>query len=297
MRLRRLLHASRPHVVHAWGPLANIYSCLASPRAVTSVVASLRDVERELNLTEHLLRPWLSNRACELVVNADYLSQQRLPITPRNVRVIANGIGQAAPPAASSLQSQLGVSSETLLIGCVGDVVAKKRLPELIWALDLLRVIRPHVNLVIVGSGEMEEDVRQYASRISDPRAVHFLGHRDDTAELISQFFCLWQASEREGCSNAILEAMALGVPVIASDTAGHRSLIRHNDNGLLVSLGDCAEFARRANVLMADRDTADGLAERAKSFVESNFSIDRMIREFGCLYNDVASRPLGQPA
>jgi glycosyltransferase involved in cell wall biosynthesis len=235
-----------------------------------------------------------------VVVNSEHLRSIQLGRHDgdQQVHLIHNGIEIPTRTDTSRwLHDSLNIPAEALLIGCVGDLVAKKRTRDLIWALDLLRVIRPEIRLIIIGDGECAGNLARFAGQTSNATCVHFLGHRTDVQELMTQFFCLWQASEREGCSNAILEAMAQGVPVVASDTPGHRWLIQDDVTGRLVPSGDCAEFARKTNLLMADGEKAARLGHQAKQFVAEKFPLDRMINQFAQLYNSVCSPRLGQVA
>jgi len=104
---------------------------------------------------------------------------------------------------------------------------------------------------------------------------------------LLPHFDVLWSTSEYEGQSNVILEAMAAGVPVVATDIAGMRELVVAGETGYLVPVGDRAGFAKRTEGLLNDPATAARLSEAARRRVETEFSVARMVERHAALYRE----------
>ena len=92
------------------------------------------------------------------------------------------------------------------------------------------------------------------------PDRVRFVGNRNDVPQLLPHAEVFWIGSEFEGQSNAVIEAMQAGLPVIASDIPGNRDLVLHGETGRLVNVGDAADFARQSNDLLEDRETLSWL-------------------------------------
>jgi glycosyltransferase involved in cell wall biosynthesis len=114
---------------------------------------------------------------------------------------------------------------------------------------------------------------------------VHFLGERNDVAQLMPHFDCLWLASQYEGQSNAVLEAMAAGVPVVATDIAGNRDLVVHDQTGFLVPVGDRAGFARWTHRLLDDADMWRRCSQSAVARIGDEFSVEKMVQRHVELY------------
>jgi len=211
-------------------------------------------------------------------------------------RVIPNGI---LPPQPSSttkeaLLAELGIPAGCRLIGVVGRLWPQKRVKDAIWAADMLKFIRDDVHLLIIGDGPHRDRLRRFRDQVRIRDKVHFLGHRDDVPRIMPHFDVLWSTSDYEGQSNAILEAMAAGVPVVATDIPGTRDLVVHQTTGFLVSTDSRAAkrrrvaFARHTNVLLNDPQLAARLGEAGRQRVTSEFSVERMVRLYTDLYREV---------
>src|SRR5690606_32328804 len=103
---------------------------------------------------------------------------------------------------------------------------------------------------------------------------VHLLGERSDVGRCLSHCEIFTSASQYEGQPNAMMEAMALGLPVVASEIAGHRDLVVPEQTGYLVPLGDKAAFARWFNMLLEDRPLATQLGAAGRQRMQTEFSV-----------------------
>ena len=114
---------------------------------------------------------------------------------------------------------------------------------------------------------------------------VHFLGARNDVPALLPHCECLWLASGYEGQSNAILEAMAAGLPVVASDIPGNRDLVVAGETGFLVNVGDRAGFARQTNLLLEDDALRTRLGAAGQTRIREYFPVEKMVERHAALY------------
>ena len=206
------------------------------------------------------------------------------------VRVIPNGVSLPDPPATTrgQLLAELGLPDDTRLVGLVGRLWPQKRVKDAIWAADLLKVVRDEVHLLVIGDGPQRDRLRRFRDQCQIRDRVHFLGERGDVPRILPHFEVLWSTSGYEGQSNVILEAMAAGVPVVASDIPGTRELVLPNVTGILVPVGDRAAFARRTQQLFGDAALAARFAESARERVRNEFSVAKMVERHVQLYREV---------
>jgi glycosyltransferase involved in cell wall biosynthesis len=162
---------------------------------------------------------------------------------------------------------------------------------DAIWAADLLKVIRRDVHLLVIGDGPQRERLLHFRRQCRIDDKVHFLGERGDVPRLLPHFDLLWSTSGYEGQSNVILEAMAAGVPVVATDIPGTRELVSPGATGYLVPVGDRAAFAKYAERLLNDAGLAAGLSAAARDRVEREFSVEKMVQRHAELYREILGR------
>jgi glycosyltransferase involved in cell wall biosynthesis len=201
--------------------------------------------------------------------------------------VIENGILPASPSDIThdQLCDELGIPRGVHLVGAVGRLWHQKRIKDLIWAADLLKVIRDDVHLLIIGEGPLRESLEEFRDACQIQDKVHFLGPRNDVMRLMPHFSLLWLASDYEGLPNVVMEAMSAGVPVVATDIPGTRDLVVHGETGFLASVGDRANLARLAHKLLEDPAMRAKFGAAGRERVATEFSVERMVTAHAELY------------
>jgi glycosyltransferase involved in cell wall biosynthesis len=173
------------------------------------------------------------------------------------------------------------------LIGAVGRFSEEKGHRYLLEAMASLRRRLPGARLVLVGYGALEGDLRSRAAGLAVDGVVTFAGERD-SAELLGSFDVFAQPSLYESQGLAILEAMAAGVPVVATDVGGVRDAVRNGESGLLVPPADPGALAEAIVRLAGDRELALRLAARAGRDVRERYSASTMIESYAGLYREL---------
>lgn len=300
IRLTRYLRRLAPDLVHTWLFAANAYGRQAALMAgVRRIVAGERCVDpwkswRELQIDRYLVR-----RTDRIVTNSsgvrDFYVERGLP--GEKFVIIPNGVSVPCTPSEGELKkdrgeflSQLGLGPDAKLVGAVGRLWPQKRYKDLIWAAELLRVIRDDMHLVIFGDGPQRWRLERFRDQIGSRERVHFLGSRDDVARWLPQLDCYWLGSGYEGQSNALMEAMSAGLPVVATDIPGNRDLVVHEQTGFLVNVGDRAAFAHYTNRLLNDPPLARRLGAAGRERMKSDFSVAGMIQGHDALYRSLCN-------
>lgn len=293
VRLKRHVARLRPDLIHTWMFAANTYGFAAAASCgIKNVVIAQRCVDPWKGRLQLLLDRAMARRCRAVVVNSegvrDFYVRHGAPAG--RVRLIPNGVAIPPPSDATrgQLLAELELPPESRLIGLVGRLWPQKRVPDAIWAADLLKVIRDDVHLLIVGDGPLRAQLRRFRDQVRIRDKVHFLGERNDVPRLMPHFDVLWSASGYEGQSNVILEAMAAGVPVVATDIPGTRELVVHGETGFLVPVGDRAALAKYAERLLNDPALSLRLATAARERVRREFSIEKMIARHVELYREL---------
>jgi len=289
-RLRRHIARLKPDLVQTWMFTANAYGRTAAHWAgVKHIVASERCVDSWKAWLQLAIDRWLARKTDAIVANSRGVKEFYVAngIPPEKLVVIENGILPAPPSNVThdQLCDELGIPRGVHLIGAVGRLWHQKRIKDLIWAADLLKVIRDDVHLLIIGEGPLRENLEEFRDACQIQDKVHFLGSRDDVMRLMPHFALLWLASDYEGLPNVVMEAMTAGVPVVATDIAGTRDLVTHGETGFLTSVGDRANLARLAHKLLEDPAMRTRFGQAGRERVAAEFSVERMVAAHAELY------------
>jgi glycosyltransferase involved in cell wall biosynthesis len=302
-KLKRHVKRLRPDLIQTWLFAANAYGRAAGLACgVKCLVASERCVDPWKGSRDLFIDRYLARRTTRIVANSpavkDFYARHGLPAD--KFVVIPNGIRPAGRVAGDrgALLDELELPPSSRLIGLVGRLWPQKRVKDAIWAADLLKVIRDDVHLLILGDGPQRDRLRRFRDQVEIRDKVHFLGHREDAGRLIPHFDVLWSTSAYEGQSNAIMEAMAASVPVVATDIPGTRDLVVPEVTGFLVPLRQSdvgprrAAFARHTNVILNDSDLAQRLGTAARERMLSEFSVEKMVQRYVDLYRQLLEQP-----
>lgn len=221
----------------------------------------------------------------------DYLIEQ-CALDPAKVRVVANGIDLARiqkhrPRAA--VRRELRITEEARVVGLVARLDHwGKGHRELFTALAGLTERYP-LEALIIGGGRREAELRQLAAELGLGPRVNFLGQRRDIPDLLAALDILVLPSHSEGVSLALLEAMAAGLPVIATAVGGLPEVVTDEVNGLLIPPRDPEAVARALDRLLADPEFAKRLGEQARAEVEAHYSLERLGREINEIYEELS--------
>lgn len=291
-RLKKEIQRLQPDVVHTWLFAANSYGRQAAFAAgVKHVVAGERCVDPWKGTLQLVIDRYLARRTERIVTNSsgarDFYVSKGLPAA--KFTIIPNGIAPFAPPVQAisrePLLRTLGVPENARLVAAIGRLWPQKRVKDIIWAADLIQCVREDVHFLVIGDGPQRRRLERYAEQCHVSERIHFLGERSDVPSLLPHLDLLMLASSYEGQSNAIMEAMSAGLPVVATNIPGNRDLVVPDETGLLVEVGDRASLAQKVLMILNDATLAGRLGSAGKARILSEFSMERMVERHEELY------------
>jgi glycosyltransferase involved in cell wall biosynthesis len=181
----------------------------------------------------------------------------------------------------------LGLDPDKNVIGYAGWLLPIKGPVYLIDAIAQIVPKRSDIQLVLAGKGDQEMELRARARQMKVDQYVTFVGWRPDIHEIMPLFDLFVLPSLNEGMGRVLVEAMAAGKPVIASDTGGIPDLVKHGVNGLLFPPGDEVKLAEHISYLISHPDVAKTMGDRGREMCR-RFSLESMIRKLDRLYEDL---------
>ena len=219
-------------------------------------------------------------------------------LPPEKVVVLENGVDTShfAPgPPTGAVRNPLGLW-DAPIVGHVARLAPVKNQPLLVDAFALVRSRIPDAHLVLVGDGEMRSaiDARVQAHGLGD--CVHLIGERSDTADVLRDFDLFVLPSKAEGTSMSLLEAMASGVPILATAVGGGPALLANGRAGVLVPANDARALADAMATLLGDAPLRRRLAIAARERVEAHYAEDAVVTRYERLYRDPRCDPFADP-
>ena len=279
------LERRRPDLVHTFLFHANFVGRLAAWRAgVTQVISSVR-VEETRRL--HLLGDWVTQGLVDVETcvseSTRAYTHRRAGIPSRKLVVIPNGIDPARFADVPPCPEEWNLQRDQEVVATVGRLELQKDPIALVRALARIRRQRPRARLVWAGDGPLRASVQRQAERDAAP--VDLLGWVVDVRPLLKRAQVFALASRWEGMPNVVLEAMACGLPVVATRVGGCVEMIVDGETGFLVPPGDADALADRVLRVLSDPALGRRMGRAARERVGEHFSLDAMVRANERLY------------
>jgi glycosyltransferase involved in cell wall biosynthesis len=189
---------------------------------------------------------------------------------------------------------RLGLSPARFVIGAVGRLSREKGFDVLIRSVHRLLKEGLDVQLLVIGEGDQETELRALISQLGDEARISLLGYRSDMRDLYQAMDVFALSSLREGLPNVVLEAMALGVPVVATRVAGVPRLIRDGASGLLVEPSNEAALCGALRRLIGDAELRARLSREGRRTIETGYSFRARMDKIRAIYDQLPRRDQG---
>lgn len=304
-QMEKLLKEIRFSLVHVHTPVAAFVTRLACQRTNTHPVlytahgfhfykgAPLKNWLLYYNM-EKLAAHWTDGL---ITINEeDYKAAQKFKLRKNGKMFFVPGVGvdvvsleqRIASIDRSEKRKELGLSADAAVIITVGELNANKNHIQVLEALSKLN--KTNFHYLIVGNGEDEQKLQKAVNELLLRDKVSFLGFRRDVPELLTASDVFILTSRREGLPKAVMEAMAVGLPIIATDVRGNRDLVKSGENGYLVPLGNAEQTAIAIERLIDSEDLRRSMGGKSKELVKQ-YDLKNIIPQMEEIYDLFLSR------
>lgn len=305
-RAARFMRKNRIDVVQTFDFYTNVFGMMAATMARVRVrIAAKRETEGVRTPTQKWVERRAFNLAHAIVANAQAVCDRLIAegVRPEKIVTIHNWLDleRVAPPVGFEREETLrafnlpdGLRFVTIVANMRNEVKdhrtflrAARRVAEAV----------SDVGFALAGEGELMEALKREAAELGLRERAFFLGRCGRVAELLAISDVCVLSSKAEGFSNSILEYMAAGKPVVATDVGGAREAIVEGETGYLVAPGDDATMAARIIALLREPERARRMGERGRTRVRENFSAQVQLRKVEALYRDLLASNFRQKA
>lgn len=290
-RLARLMRQEKIQLVRCMNADPFLYGFLAAKLARVPVIFYSNGGR---SFPEKAHRAWLerlwSRFTDQVTVNSQQLKTDmvsQIGIQAEKICVLDNGVDlsrfSAVPEGEKlALRHTLGLEASTPLIGFVGRLAPQKGVTTLLRAFARIAPLLPACRLLLVGDGPQRQELEAGVQELGLDGRVLFLGSRNDVQRLLSIMDVLALTSIFEGFSNVLLEAMAMSVPVVATDVGDNARIVADGSTGYIVPPQDVVDaISDRLLSLLAQPEQARSMGRAGRRRVEESFSLDGMVRRY----------------
>lgn len=302
-RLRQLVRAREIDIVHAHDYKTDVLAwLLAKTEGVTamSTAHGWTGHSRRERVLYYPLDKWVLARFPRVVAVSSEVRSELIRHGAHGdaVTTILNGIDHTAfrrdRSREQAVRREMGFVESDFVIGAVGRAEPQKRFDLLLEAFASLRPMNPRMKLMVVGDGSRLGALREQASRLGLGDSSHLLGNRTDVVDLHHAFNLFVQSSDYEGTPNAVLEAMALESPIVATSAGGTAEIVRHGVDGVIVPIGKAPPIAEAIETVLRDPEAARARAASARRRVETDLSFEARMTAVEAIYVELFQRRSG---
>lgn len=300
-RLRRLLKEKDIHIVHTHnqGPL--IYASLAMRFLPKKKLVHTEHINMETEISysarhktyQKILFRFLDGFISIAMHLTNYFCAN-YGLRPEKVVTIPNGINVEEFTRIEKtryLLDELALPDDTLLIGNISALRAQKDQITLLKAMEIIKVSLPKAKLIIAGDGDKASELKEYSRTHDLDDSVYFLGYRSDTDKILSSLDIFVLPSLYEGLPLCLLEAMAAGIPVVATDVMGSNELVEAGENGLLSPAKSPEDLAENIITVLTDQKIAQHLKDNGRNSVMNKYNFDTNMRKYEDFYLKLLGR------
>jgi glycosyltransferase involved in cell wall biosynthesis len=287
-RIARYVRNHHIDIIHAHTSHAHTHAVLAQRMARRSRVVVSRRVDFEPR------HDWLTKikygAPDHIVAISDKIAHVLLDygVAKERLSVVHSGIDPRRMDAEPISREVLGIEDADLLIGNVAALVGHKDHHTLIDAMPHVLRALPHAKLVIAGEGPLRKAIERQIADLSLSDAVHLLGYRDDVPQLLQCLDVFAMSSSEEGLGTTVLDAMAAGVPVVATAGGGIPEMVHDGETGLLSPVNNPKLLAENLVRMWGESMLRVRCVDSARELVNTEFSVERMVEGNLAVYREL---------
>ena len=294
-KLRKAFKQNSTEVIHTHNAVAHYYAYFSSFMLKIKCFLNTRhglgardpNAKREKHYKSTLRRTNYVVAVCEAakkkLIEDGIVDRERCVVVPNGIKVNS----YISIKNKNSNNSALGKvkKSKNLIIGSVGRLNWAKDYFTLLDSFKLLSEEYDHISLEIIGGGALREKLQEHVSKIGVSDLVELLGDKEDVKPFLSNMDIFVMSSVSEGYSIALLEACAVGLPIVATDVGGNSEIVQHGKNGLIVPPKDPVALAKNISALIQDKNMCKQFALLGQKWVLEHGNVSHMAKCYEKLY------------
>jgi glycosyltransferase involved in cell wall biosynthesis len=296
-KLRRLIAERQIDLLHAHDYKTDMLALLLARATGTRALATVHGWTGHSHRERFLYYPAdkkVLSRFPRLIAVSSDIARELIDhgAHPTRVTTVLNAIDHRQfrrdPARVAEARAALRLSPENIAIGAVGRLEPQKRFDLLLEAFAILHDKRPELRLIIAGDGSLRKALDDQRRALGLTDAVAMTGHVTDVIPLHHAFDVFVQSSDYEGTPNAVLEAMAMSTPIVATEAGGTAELVHDGVHGRIIPIGTVDRLVSATEAALADPESTRTMAEAARRRVEGELSFESRVRRVEGIYQEL---------
>ena len=288
-KIKKLVKEKKIDLIHSNTFRINPYAVLSAQSNNIPCISHIRWFTKK----DHI-KKFMVDKATVVITMSDYMASF-FKGSKAKVKTIYDGIDvlkfQANDQIRNNVRKEFGIKEGEKLVGMVAQLTPRKGHKDFIQASLSVSKEHPNAKFIIAGGAILDKqlgikDLKNFAKKIGAKNII-FTGHRDDTEDIFRALDIFVLPSHIEPFGLVVLEAMACGVPVIATRSGGLQEIINEGNDGLLIPVNSPGAIAEKISYLLKNDTIAKKLSENARKTVEKRFSVIHYVKQIENLYND----------
>lgn len=292
---RQIIKKEKPNIINAHFSFpAGIVGCLAkdekSKFIISAMGADIYDNTRKLvpsqNFVLKKINQCVLNKASKIIVLSSDIKEKIRNIYKYegDIRIIPPGIASIEFPKKN--KKDFGFNEDDFILITIGRLVKRKRIPDLLFALEN---IDNKIKLIVIGDGPEKNKIMNLIERLDLKDRVFIKGYisEEEKFQLLSISDIFVMVSEYEAFGIAYLEAMTVGLPVIATNAGGPRDFIEEGKNGFIIPVGDIRALRTCIISLLNDKNKRIYISNYNKEYIKNNYTIEKFAEKYMEIFNE----------
>lgn len=283
--LIKIVRKMKPDIVHTYLFSANSYGRIAAIiNRVPVIIASERnmpEIGKDKNIYQLYIDKVMAFFSDIIICNSQAAANiliNKYNFKKKKILVVHNGIN-------TDISYTSVVRNSEIIIGTVCRLSPQKNLKLFLDMAKLLSDLKSDLKFMIVGDGLLREDLEKYSEFLGIRHKIIFMGEQHNVFDLLQKISIFINTSSYEGLSNAIMEAMLIGLPVVATDVGGNSELITNGETGFLCKPDNLEEIVEKVMYLINNKEIAEKMGEKGRKKIIYEFDSNKMIRKIEDIY------------
>lgn len=301
-RIVSLINSENIDVLHTQGPASlDLFATFAAKIANAGILVTRPVMLSDLKINifklyiYRILDKFTLNNADKIIavsINGYNHLIENENVQKEKIKLIYNGVElKKFNKFMHTCKGRFGIPHGSKVVGFCAQITSSKGWEDFIVTIKLLKQKISSIVGLIVGDGPLRKHIEKYVKSLNLQKTIIFTGHLDDVRPALNSMDLFLSMSKCEGLSVAIIEAMASGLPCVATNVGGTEELVNNGKNGFIVKVGDFVSAANKSERILTNLEMHIKMSKASRKICEDKFSIERMVSQYQSLYKEVGAR------